>query len=194
MAVHCSWELKKKKKIDFLFSIQFKIIFVLFFFYSFILQIVLSEDKTFFLKLSPLCLTFSQNLLSSSLSQTLTSLSHHCRLDSILNVTGPPKLDVTDPPANPLCQTPKPPIHTSNPRLWSTIDPRLWPILAFSVALNSLKCILSNSHSKLSPLYPAAADPHLRSTPPTRLAFKWVVSVFFIYMLGIFDLGMCVYL
>ena len=74
--------------------------------------------------------------------------------------------------------SPKTLIHALDPRLWSVADPHLRPISAFSDALNSLK---------LSPLNPHLSIPPL--PPPTRLAFRWVVSIFFIYMLRIFDLG-----
>ena len=112
----CTIAKSKKRKKGFLFSIQFKIIFLcLFFFFSILLftkvqtmqaSLKTTFSQTYSLKLLPLCLTFSQ---------TLTSLSHRHRPDSILNVTGPPKLDVTDPPADPLRRTPKPPVHASDP-------------------------------------------------------------------------------
>ena len=94
---------------------------------------------------------------SNSLSQTLTSLSHCHWPDSILNVTGPPKLDVI----NLFRRTPKltqapsrrsmpqthasdlPPIHASNPS---------WPSLMLSILLNSFKLSPLNSHLSVLPL------------------------------------------
>ena len=207
MTVYFNWELKKKNSIFILHLL--KIIFVyffvcfvclfcfcfcfcfcflffffvfcflfLFFFFVFSLPLSLtvqaSEDKT----LNSLKLTLNS---LKRLSQTLTSLSCRRRPDSILNVIGPLKLEVTDLPADPLRRTPKPtqaPSCRSMPQTHAS-NPCLRPISAFSDALNSLK---------LSPLCPTA-DPRLHSTSPTQLAFRWVVFVFFIYMLGIFDLG-----
>ena len=130
---------------------------------------------------------------SNSLSQTLTSLSHCPRPDLILNITSPSKLDVTNPPADPFHQTSKPTQapsrrstpqnHAFDPPLIHTSDPSR-PSLMLSTLSNSLSQTLSNSH-----LWTLTSLSRRWSTPPTQLAFRWVVSIFFIYMLRIFDLG-----
>ena len=102
---------------------------------------------------------------SNSLSQTLTSLSHCPRPDSILNVTNPSKLDVTNPPANPFHQTSKP---TQAPSRWSTpqthaFDPPL--IHTFDPSRPSLMLsTLSNSHLFIPPL-----PPPIHTSDSTRL-------------------------
>ena len=160
--------------------------FIFYFLYSFILPIVpLSNSlSTHPLKLSPLCLTFSQNslkltlsnshlsvspslkTLSSSLSQTLTSLSHHCRPDSIPNVTAHRSSMSSTYQLTHFVELPSR-RSTLNPHRRFASDPsRRSTSLMLSTFLNSLSETLT---SKLSPLFRCH---RCRSTPLTRLAFK----------------------
>ena len=136
---------------------------------------------------------------SNSLSQTLTSLSHCPRPDSILNVTSPLKLNVTNPPADPFHQTSKPTqaqsrrstpqTHAFDLPLIHTSDPSR-PSLILSTLSNSLSQTLT---SKLSPLYPAAAaaDPHLQPDSPSgelSLSFSYTCLGFLIWVIGMINL------
>ena len=146
-------QVRAKKKKSFIILQPIKIIFVCFFFLFFYSPTMQVSDKTLSTLLTP----------SNSLFQTLTYLSRYRRPDSILNVTGPPKLNDTNPPTNPLRRTPNP-IHALDLCLRSVADPHLRPISTFSDAFNSLKLTLSNSHLSIpSPL------PPIHATNPTRL-------------------------
>ena len=94
------------------------------------------------LKLSPLCLTFSQNSLKLTLSNSHLSISLSlARLNPQCH--HPPKLDVIDPLVDPLRKTPKQPISLK-PMLPIRLKPM--PLIHFSDALNSLKLLPLNSH------------------------------------------------
>ena len=81
---------------------MFVYFFIFFYSHSASLSVSLSTHS---LKLSSLCLTFSQNFLKlSPLYFTATDPTRS-------STSPPPKLDVTDPPTDPLSQTPKPPIN-----------------------------------------------------------------------------------
>ena len=154
MAMHCNWELKKKKKKKNILS-RIKIIYVCLFFYIFLFfQSCLSQTH-FQLTLSSPHLSVSPSLktLSSSISQTLTSLSHHCRPDSIPNVTAhqssmPPSYQPTH-----FVELPSR-WSTLNPHRRSALDPRCW---STSLMLSTF----SNSHLSvlLPPLPIHASDP-----------------------------------
>ena len=154
MAVHCNWELKKKN----LFSTGLKIIYVCLFFYILLFfQSCLSQTH-FQLTLSSSHLSVSPSLktLSSSISQTLTSLSHHCRPDSIPNVNAhqssmPPTYQPTH-----FVELPSR-WSTLNPQCRSTSDSRRW---STSLMLSTF----SNSH--LSVLLPPLP---IHASDPTRL-------------------------
>ena len=140
-------QLRAKKKKLFIILQLIKIIFVTLFF-SILLFSKQCLSQTHSLKLSPLCLTFSQNFLSNShfsISLPPTRINPQCHR--------PPKLNVIDPPADPLCRTPKQPIHL-----------RPMPPIHFFDALNSFKLTLSYSH-----LFVPPPPPPIHTSDPTRL-------------------------
>ena len=143
--------------------------FFLFFIFYILLFFQSCLSQTHFqLTLSSSHLSISPSLktLSSSLSQTLTSLSHHCRPDSIPNVTAhrssmSSTYQLTHFVELPSCRS------TLNPHRRFASDPsRRSTSLMLSTFLNSLSETLT---SKLSPLFRCH---RCRSTPLTRLAFK----------------------
>ena len=180
----CTIAKSKKRKKGFLFSIQFKIIFLclfFFFFYSFILQspnhASLSKDNllsnllsTHSLKLLPLCLTFSQ--------------THSLKL-------------------SPLCLTAVGPTRSSMSLAhWSSTSPthQLTHFVELPsrrstrlTHLNLLWCsqLSQTLTSKLSPLYPAAtADPRLQPDSPLgelSLSSSFTCLGFFIWVIGMIN-------
>ena len=125
----------------------------------------------------------SLRLTLNSLLQALTSLSHLLSKLSLLCLTA----------ANLTRSSMSLPIEAR--RHW----PTSWPTLSNSHAADSPQTQaidLPPIHffDALNSLKLTSLSRHRRSTPPTRLAFRWVASVFFIYMLGIFIwVCVCIY-
>ena len=149
-------------------SIKIILCFIfLFFFFLLILLLVVHSSHS-----HPLSSDHQTLSNSLKLSRTLSNSHLFVSLPPMRVKTQrhrPPKLNVTDPRADPFRQTPK---STQAPSHWSMpathANPtRLSNALTHQLCLSSLK---SDSPS-----------------PKLFLLIKWVFSIFFIYMLGIFD-------
>ena len=176
----CTIAKSKKRKKGFLFSIQFKIIFLcLFFFFSILLftkvqtmqaSLKTTFSQTYSLKLLPLCLTFSQ--------------THSLKLSPLcLIAIGPTRSSMSL-----AHRSSTSPTHqlTHFVELPSRRSTRL-------THLNLLWCsqLSQTLTSKLSPLYPAAtADPRLQPDSPLgelSLSSSFTCLGFFIWVIGMIN-------
>ena len=163
MAMHSSWELKRKK--SFIILQLIKIIFVTLFFSILLFSNGKALKQNTLNSLNSLKLTLSNSHLSISLPSARLDPQHHQPIEARRHqpTSWPISSNFQADPS------PKPSIHASEPRIWSAADPHLRPISAFSDALNSLKLTLSNS-LKLSPLNSHLFIPPLiHTSDPTRL-------------------------